>query len=504
MVKNPAILAVGTKALRGVWATSAVAYVAPYSRFPLGVQLLAGQESVVELAPREGFTRAVEVKSIRVRLKVEADKNADPPAPVEVRVAEAGGEERTFSLRTVPAPGLLNPQLRLEGGGVFWNHQGALAPGTYELPEFAQQANAYLEAYAAGAPVTFRFFIKSDAPGYVIIEWVPPSPEVVYLNTAAWKNPLDGTDRVDRNLRCDFSSFESLELPLLEVPSGKGIQVQTVRLDIGGQLGPERLLGGCTSQDVRHFATLSSEYSFAHSFQLRPDMVQAKSFQSTGLSCCLRMEEQTELYFALHEDQANQPGASAPAPPSVALQATMPASADALAKCTLTLDPPPPSELQIPGAPAWFTVAFETAVTLQVGTTYWVVIKCVRGMAHLGLQPAGSALTSAPWVTEKVMVHRGGQRWKDLERARTDGAAAAPSLPMVGLVYLPEADSETAGVELAIVGTDKSHAINPTTVPQTVTFDLKPQQLARVVLLLRSQARGDISLANVIQEYKLI
>jgi hypothetical protein len=164
----------------------------------------------------------------------------------------------------------------------------------------------------------------------------------------------------------------------------------------------------------------------------------------------------------------------------------VPATAAPLTKTNLSLTPAEPA-----GAIQPLRASFETPLALPARVPYWVVFKGIRGKVLLALQAA------AEDYLQHVRINRGGQLWKGLSRTAPSTSAA-----LLRLVYLPEADNQTAAVEIGIDGTPRRQRVDPTSAVQTLAFDMKGLEIQQAVIVVRSQARGTLSLANVIQEYE--
>jgi hypothetical protein len=376
-----------------------------------------------------------------------------------------------------------NVQLKLKDGEVFWTFGGGLTAIAYDLPDFALALNTYLDKANLTAPVTeLPFVLTSDAPGQVGIE----IQELHYsqVKTQTWSNPLDSTTRVDRNLGLSFGAVAMLPLdPLTEQP-GQVVQLQSLRLDVGGQFGPDRLLGNIEVHDGRQFATISSDYALAQRFMLSGALVQG-TCRCTGLTGFFTADARAELYVALQRDANGTPASDAP-----------------LAQANLTFTPPDTSDTPQP----WTFATFAAAVELQTEVAYWMVVKGVRGSVRLGLQaaPQGDA-TTLPVLRDALVINRGGQRWKSMFRTPPTPSIVA----LLGIVYVPGSDDQTAAVQLTVTGapaagTPVGQRLDPGREPQTVTLNTGGVHWNHVRLEIRSHAEGTLSLANVIRAYRLV
>ena len=356
--------------------------------------------------------------------------------------------------------------VRLDGGEVFWTSSTAVLEGKFDLPDFVEQVNAFLDKLPPGRnEAALVFLVKSDGPGKVKIS--VDQTKFAVIQTEAWPNPLDETVRVDRNFQLEFGSVE--RIPLLPLATGdKRLALQKVTADIGGTFGLERLFTNIADHDGREFATISSDYSLAQSFQLTEAIVGTnKPLHAAGVSALLQVESKIELYVEIQSDNGGAP-----------------ATGSALAKSNLTIEPEKPTT-------QWFTARFDQPVDLSLDTRYWIVVKGIQGKALLALGgPSEEYL-------DTVFVNRGGQLWKTLSRRQT-----VISNALVRLVYLPEIDNRSASVEIGIEGTPSLQRLDPQQEPQTISIEPPPAfNAAQPVIIIKSHAQGALTLANVIQEY---
>ena len=162
--------------------------------------------------------------------------------------------------------------MRLDGGEVFWTSSTAVVEGTFVLPDFVEQANAYLDKLPAGTEkVALVFLVKSDGPGQVNILIDEQSLVYSVIQTEAWPNPLDETVRVDRNLQLQFGSVERIPLTAFAGNAQSKLALKKLTADVGGSFGVERLFTNVADHDGREFATISSDYALAQSFVLTGD-----------------------------------------------------------------------------------------------------------------------------------------------------------------------------------------------------------------------------------------
>jgi hypothetical protein len=451
--------------------------VADFIALETSVDVKAGEETPVPVLVQNLKPNA-NILHITAKLTI-SDPGPEPPQTSTVHVAQNGGTPSAFAVTLDSTPGLRNVQVRLQGGPVLWTHAGVASPGPYDIPDFAAQANAYLDqAKITGNSVTFQFLVKSDTAGTVQIS-IKPNPDFVLLQTQSWKNSLDSTIRLDRSLQLDYNSVE--ELPLEDIATPEAIKRSQIRFEAGGKFDPGRLLGEVTTFDGRQTATIGSDYSLAQNFQIVSKVVK-KAIQCSGISAYFQSDSPADLYFELQSDAAGSPGNAAP-----------------LASANVPYKPPEKGAPQL-----WTFAAFPKPAELSLDTMYWVVIKAVRGTANLGLQ-IFSADPSLALSYGPVLINRGGDRWKCLAVTSQgrDGSCSLTLRALVGIVYLPGPDNQTAAIHALVNNTPAEQRFDAAAKPLTVSLGLTGMSQKQAVLIIRSHARGMLTLANVMQEYKL-
>jgi hypothetical protein len=246
-----------------------------------------------------------------------------------------------------------------------------------------------------------------------------------------------------------------------------------LRLDASGAAGPERLLGDVPRHDGRQFATVSPDYAVAQQVTIASGAAEGLGFQPggvvnvAGVAALAVVDAESELYAELRRDDGGAPAADAP-----------------LGGVSFTVTP----REDAPGA-AWVYAALTEPAELPVDTPHWVVLRGIRGAAHVALAeaaPDGGYLGAA-------LVNRGGQLWKPLAPAGASGPALAR------VTYVPEPDNTTAPVEIELEG---GAVQRPELAPE-------PQRLAFAgggaagpsALVVTSHARGTLALSNVVQEF---
>ena len=430
------------------------------------VPLQPGEETPVPVS-LPGVPRNADIKSLKAHIEIKPVADSQKQTLQQTSKVKEGTKTTAYEVDIeLPAvPRSLS--VRLDGGEVFWTSSTAVVEGTFDLPDFVAEVNAYLDKLPTGGKeVTLVFLVKSDGPGQVKIS--VDEPEFSVIQTEAWPNALDETVRVDRNFQLEFGSVERIALRPLADGSDSKLALTKLTADIGGTFGLERLFTNIAEHDGREFATISSDYSFAQSFQLSEAIVGTnKPLHAAGIAALLQVETKVELYL---EIQADNGGA--------------PATGNALAQSNLTIAPEKPTT-------QWFTARFDQPVDLSLDTRYWIVVKGIQGRALLALGgPSEDYL-------ETAFVNRGGQLWKTLSRGQL-----VVSNALVRLVYLPEIDNRSASIEIGIEGTTLQR-LDPQSEPQTISIEPPPAfKAAQPVIIIKSHAQGALTLANVIQEYE--
>lgn len=434
------------------------------------VQLKPGEETPVAVSLPPEVPLNADIKKLKAKIEVRAVPESEKETLQQTSTVKEGTDqpkEYKVDIKLPAVPRSLT--LRLDGGEVFWTSNTAVVEGTFDLPDFVEQVNAYLDKLPSGTPkVTLVFLVKSDGPGQVHISVDEKSLDYSVIQTEAWPNPLDETVRVDRNLQLEFGSVERIPLRALAGGDPSKLSLQKITADIAGSFGVERLFTNVADHDGREFATISSDYSLAQSFVLTEGVVGTnKPLHVAGVSLLLQVESKTELYVEVQADNGGVPAAKA-----------------ALAKSNLTIEPEKPTT-------QWFMARFDQPVDLSLDTRYWIVVKGIQGKALLALGGPSEA------YLDTVFVNRGGQLWKTFSRREP-----VVSNALVRLVYLPEIDNRSASVEIGIEGVDELQRLDPQPEPQTIS--LAPPaafKLAEPVIIIKSHAQGTLTLANVIQEY---
>lgn len=471
VIQQLGFLSEGLKGVRGLYGEFAVAgieraivSVAGLAANLDGVEIKPGEEAPV-VVPLPELPRNADIKSLKAFIEIRKGTSAQTSSIKQKSVVKEGDQEKTYDV-DISLPELpMNVSVKLDGGEVFWSFAGREVEGERELADFTEQANDYLDRLSPnGGEVALKFLVKSDGPGNVKI--TVKDVEYSVIQTQSWPNPLDNTVRLDRNFQLDFGSIEKVTVDAFAGETKQPLSLSVVRADVGGEFGPERLLGGFEAHRGDEFATISSDYSLAQGFSVGKEMM-AKPIRCAGVTGAFQAEAEAEFYVEIQNDAGDFPASGAP-----------------LAKSNLTLSPGQGQESK-----QWAFARFEAPVDLNPETTYWVVVKGIRGKARLGLQVQPRS------YLQRASVNRGGQLWKDLGRPPAPVAAA-----MLRLVYLPELDNQSAAVEISVEGA--SQRLDPKPEAQTLSLDLPEGRGAgEAVITIKSHARGTLSIANLIQEY---
>lgn len=433
-----------------------------------GVKLEPGAETPV-IIPLPDVPRNADIKSLKAFIDIRKDASAQTSSVKQTsEVKEGDSDPKTYNV-DITLPDLpMNISVKLDGGEVFWTFAGREMEGERELPDFTEQVNDYLDRLPANVEeVALKFLVKSDGPGRVKI--TVKDVNRTEIQTQSWPNPLDNTVRLDRNFQLDFGGVEKVTVDAYAGKTKLPLSLSAIRVDVGGEFGPERLLGGFEAHRGVEFATVSNDYSLAQGFNIGKELT-ANSMRCAGVTGAFQADAEAELYVEIQSDAGDFPASGAP-----------------LAKSNLTLSPD-----QGLGSGRWAFAKFEAPVDLNPETAYWIVVKGIRGRARLGLQSQpGSYL-------QRAAVNRGGRLWKDLSRPFTGDAP--PAAALLRLVYLPEIDNQSSAVEISVEGAIER--LDPKPEAQTLSLSLPAGRGAgKAVIIVKSHARGSLSIANLIQEY---
>jgi hypothetical protein len=427
-------------------------------------ELSAIARATVTVRPGQDTTIPLELPDVRRNSKLRAlaatlyvaDATAATPQATGVRITPAPGSATRYD---VAVDGAVRPSavtLRLKGGPVFWTHGGPLTESSYELPDFAAAANEYLDRLPpADGPITLELVLESATAGRV--GFSSARYRHTLIRTESWPNEAEGTLRVDRTFELDYGALHVL--PLAPVEGGARVRLHRVSLDSGGTVGAERLLGRLGEPGTEQ-ATIGGDYAVAQ--RLVPDV----AVRAAGVAAYLRGAAAARLYVELQPDAAGSPAADEP-----------------LARGELAL--PPTHD-------GWASALLDAPVDLPGDAPVWVVFRSIQGSARLGLEPAASDTTA-------LRVSRGGPLWRSV-------APGTEPAGLARLLYVPGPDNNSAAVELTAAQAGAPAVLNrtdPGAEPVTIDFDLPGTSAGAVTLVIRSRARGQVTIANVVQEYTL-
>jgi hypothetical protein len=435
--------------------------------------------SIAELPPNANV-RALQATLYVADADAPADRNTTSVAITKSPDPNGAGSG-SFNIAVDQATRPRNLQLKLSGGDPIWSFGPVLSASMYALPDFSQHLNTYLDrAHATGPVSRLTFVCKSDTPGKVGVRL--SQLEFSQVRTESWPNPLDRTTRLDRNLALSFGEIDRLP-PLDALATGQGrVELLSVKLDASGQFGPDRLLGDVETHDGHLLATISGDYALAQRVSVSADVFKS-ACRCTGINAFLTADSKTELYLEVQPGASGYPSADAP-----------------LAKANVSFTPADPNSTQ-----PWTFARFDAPVDLKPSLSYWVVIKGGRGVTRLGLrqQPAATYTAAEPVVRDRLLVSRGGMIWKTLFRPDP----VPPIVALLGLIYLPGADEQTAAVELIVTGVPSApplrQSLDPARAPRTLELTAARQSWNTAIVEVRSHAAGSLTLANLIREYQV-
>ena len=492
-LKLPEQLNVGFKGLRGLgylqdaYALRPDKLLVAFVQGKEAVELKPGEETEILVSvPLSKLPINANVIATKATLKVyESQVESSTRAEqATVGIKKGNQAEKTYELRVETPKRPRNVELKLDRGEVFWTHAGILSEASYELPNFVEQLNAYLDKVEPeGDQILLRFLVKSDTPGKVELQIDENDIEYSLLQTQTWKNPLDDTIRIDRNLDLEFGTIARIPLDPISNQSNQKFSLDKIGMDLGGDLSQERLLGSIDEHDGKEFAMLGNDYSLAQSFELDIPI------RVAGVTVYFRASSQAELYIEIQHDLNGFPSAETPLTQSHLSIAPVENNGD---KHWTSASFETSVDLETQNK-RWTFASFETPVDLEAKKLYWVVIKGIRGQAQVGLQDQKGG------YVPQVLINRGGQLWKSLSR-RPNLAIAA----LLRLIYLPDIDNQTAAIEIGIEETQQFQKLDPGPEAKTISLDVNKQGNSKTTIAIKSHVRGSLSIANVIQEYKSV
>lgn len=487
-IKSPQMMGINYKGLRGVFSELALYAQKENKEYKVAIPMLKmmaveyakdyiplspGEETLVGLKIADLKPNA-DVKAIDATLHVASDPAIkDKKISQTAEITEDKLPKKTYEVDT-DLPSLpRNLSIKLDGGDVFYTFPGDMQAKGYKIPDFSSHINDYLDKLPPDTKeITLTFLVRSDTHGKVKITHNKNKFDYSLIQTKSWPNDMDDTIRFDRNFEPGYAHVERLDIGKIAVPKGKTAALKEIVMDAGGQFGAERVLGSVSTFASSQFATIDPEFSAAQEIILNTPVT------CTGITGFFLPRDQAEVYVEI------QPASSG-----------FPADGQPLAGATLELAPP--NKKNNGSSNRWTYFQFDAPAELSAGTPYWVVVKGIKGKTRFGLEPI---IDKYPG---RLLVNRGGQQWKSID-ASTSGSAA-PSAAQLRLVYTPNADNQTAAVEMALESPGKTltpfKKIEPGEQPQSIAFSLSNPGNPDVKLLIKSHALGSLSIANVIREY---
>jgi hypothetical protein len=477
----------GVRSARGLYAEEG--YLGPYliaSLDPTLQAVEAGKVNRINVSLTTPIPPNASIDNLEPKLRVGDAVSPGAASAVGVSVTKNGDSKDPasgdFQVAVSPPPRPRNVKLSLAGAEPFWTNGGVLTENAYDLPGLAFKAalNTFLDKRKENGNLNnLSFEFTTDAPGRVSLDI--QNLRFSLLSTQHWTNELDNTTRVDRTLTLDYGSIQELSLDALPA-AGKSVSVQSTEMDVGGQLKPDRLLGPIAVHDHTLFAIVDSDYTIAQKLTLSEDLLKGPH-RCTAVTALLSGAANAELYVELQADSAGFPASGAP-----------------LAKSNVKYTPPAKTE----DFPTWTVAPFAAPAELKPGTAYWIVMKGVSGSANLalGASPAGATV---PVRWKETVFNRGGAVWMGLYRP----PPKTPPVALMGVVYLPGSDDQTAAIEVEVRGTAGPDSavilpVDPRSAPTTVQLDAPSQSAAwnPSSVTIRSHAQGTVNIANLIRTYR--
>jgi hypothetical protein len=464
-LRPPDLPDISFKALRGLFDSPAYAsrpdlMALDLQAEPVLTPLEPGQETVVwNTISVDDLPPNANVKQCQLTIEYPESSNGAEQT-TQVGIQSDSGGETLYNLRVISPNAPRNVAIRLKGGETIWTHAGAMTATSYTLSNFAGPLNAYLDRVKPEQNHLFlQFLVKSDTDGQIKLN--TQVQEYSLLKTHIWENAQDQTARIDQTFGLDFGTVQRVPLARLSDPNPTS---HTITLDIAGELDQERLLGQIDAPpNVNQFATISLDYALAQ------QIILPFSLRLIGISVWLQGSAEAELYVEIQPDRNDLPAVDTP-----------------LAQSTRSF-----TKGQANDSAQWQWIDLGSPVDLQAERPYWLVIKGIRGKAQLGLQESNAD------YLHRMLVHRGGQLWKPLS------SSASHSPALLRLIYLPGSENPLSAIEMGLESLETSFRfLDPGAEIQTVSLDANSLGTRQPVLLFKSHARGQLTLANIIQDYK--
>lgn len=438
----------------------------------LGQEVKAGTAN--RFAVRMGAPANALVRAVTATFRVVAGPSGTTDLGAGVGVKEGATAVRyEIDVAVDPPAGLQNVEIRLEGGDTIFSRPGTLPVGDHAIPDFASALNDHLDTLAPSDDATLVFVVTSDVAGSATLglarlDWS-------LIQTQAWPNALDETVRLDTTLSLSFGERREVALDALAVPAGRTPKRLALRLDAGGAFGAERVLGRIDPPDGTDGVEVAADTALAQRLVLDAERV-AGTVACTGCLLHLSGAGPAELFAELLPDEAGYPKAGA-----------------ALARATVAA--PEGAE-----AGGWLTVPFEAPADLDPGTFYWLVLRGVTGTRRASLRPVPDG-SAGPLAADRLAINRGGVWWRLLTALRP---GLAPPQALVALLYRPGPQNRSAAVSVMAAGAAEGVRLDPDGGgAREVALPLPAAGGGPVRLLVDAYARGQLTIANVIQEYGL-
>jgi len=423
-----------------------------------------GKEAVIEV-PIDGLPLNADVKKCTGRILPGVKSHGSPPKTNTGVSIDGPDGKKDYTISVDAATRPRNVTVKLDGGDVFFRFGDQMTAGEYVMPDFSANVNAFLDTYTGPLPVRLRFIITSDSDGSADLKLDPL--DFTRIQTQSWDNPADGATRVDKPFALDFGDVRDTELLGLPIDGSQG-KLVALSYDATGEFGPERTLGDAALIDATNqFATISSDFGAAQ--RVRP----AVDAQCTGVALAIANEDATTLYVGLNADADGLPDTTSPVLGETQVEV---AAGD--------------------GAPQWVYATLQAPAALKANEAVWISCRGIQGSARLAVARADIALL------EQLRISRGGHLWRQFSETDPDGARG-----LARLVYLPSAENGSAAVELVLASPTSGTVFATASIDPTAQVTSQRLTLTgvaaneHIAATIRSNARGTLTLQNVIQEY---
>ncbi|HEX6283789.1 MAG TPA: hypothetical protein VFZ71_02900, partial [Pyrinomonadaceae bacterium] len=138
------------------------------------VSLEPGEETRVAVSLPDEVPLNADIKALKAQIQVLAADDSQKETLQQTSTVKEGSQSPKEYKVDIDLPAVPRSlTVRLEGGEVFWTSSTAVVEGTFDLPDFVEQANSYLDKLPPGTKqVALVFLVKSDGPGRVKISLV--------------------------------------------------------------------------------------------------------------------------------------------------------------------------------------------------------------------------------------------------------------------------------------------------------------------------------------------